>query len=302
MLIVFGSLNVDLVMTAAAFPKPGQTITNGRFQKTYGGKGANQALAARLSQTETRVAFAGAVGKDDVGEVYSQYLASHNVYTFIKSHEGPTGTAVILVSENESQNLISVDPGANLLAKAPIDDTLIEQFFDLGDTVVLMQMEVPMAENIALIERAKSKGAITILNLAPYAPVDGAVLDKLDYLIVNEDEARDLSGISEGRLESAALDLAQRHDLTCIVTLGGEGCLTATPSEAKHYPAMKIDVVDPTGAGDAFCGTFAAALEQKLSLEDAIKRALVAGSLTCTQLGAQVALPTAAQIDLALKP
>ena len=154
MLFVFGSLNNDLVMNAPVLPKKGQTVTNAEFHQVYGGKGANQALAGRLSQKEVRVAFAGAVGTDNVGQVYSQYLASHGIFTFIQQHEGPTGTAVVIVGEGDNQ--IVVAPGANLKAKA-LADPMIDTLLALGDATVLMQMEVPLAENIALIERAGAK-------------------------------------------------------------------------------------------------------------------------------------------------
>jgi ribokinase len=166
---------------------------------------------------------------------------------------------------------------------------------------VLCQNEVRPEATFALLERAKARGARTILNLAPAGALPARVLDALDYLVVNEVEGRTAAGCPRSAAVVAfARDLATTHDLTCIVTLGAEGVIAIGPKAALRLPALPIEPVDTTGAGDAFVGVLAASLDLGHDLGAALRRASVAAGLACTRLGAQTSQPTAAQIEARL--
>jgi ribokinase len=205
-----------------------------------------------------------------------------------ESPDLPTGCAVI-IRDKAGQNQIAVSSGANAGAKA---DQVPDEILKKGN-VVLMQMEMPPEENWKLIERAHTRGATTILNLAPAITISEAALKKLDYLIVNHIEARQMAGMLGLKAEKDAMKMAQalskQGDLTCIITLSEKGAVACgKDGKLTTVPAMKLEkVVDTTGAGDAWCGTFAAAIHDGKKLEEAMRMASVAGSLSCTKKGAQ---------------
>jgi len=290
MIVVFGSLNVDLIMQVANLPRPGETVINGHYFLVPGGKGANQALAAaRAAADAMPVAMAGCVGPDDWGGVATSLLAEAGVdLSAIRRGAQPTGCASICV-DAAGENAIAVASGANMeAAAAQVDDRWLGP-----ETWLVLQMEVPAQENWRLIERAKRQGARTLLNLAPAAPAPPEVLDALDVLVVNEIEARMLV---DAPPHAAARDLARRHDLTCIATLGAAGALAATPAGAWKVAALPADVVDTTGAGDAFVGALVAVLATGRPLPEALTWASVGAALSCTVAGTQSSFADAATI------
>ncbi|EWY40065.1 ribokinase [Skermanella stibiiresistens SB22] len=298
MIVVFGSLNMDLVMTVPTLPKPGETVLCPGYQLKPGGKGNNQAIAA--ARAGAPVAMAGCVGPDAFGSGLIENLVRNGVDTTgVHVAEEATGCAMICV-DKAGENFISVASGANLTASAArVPDEALG-----SGTTVLMQMEVPAEENWALIRRAHGLGARTVLNVAPAADVPTEILKLVDILIVNEHEAAEiaarleLTSISEMGL---ARDLARTCGVTCVVTLGGAGALMAEPGGALWTAAaLKISPVDTTGAGDAFCGILTAALDAGMSPEDALHRASVGAAIACLGLGAQESLPTAEAIDARL--
>jgi ribokinase len=290
MLLVFGSLNVDLVFQVEALPRPGETVLCPGHTLAAGGKGANQAAAAAKAGAVVRMV--GQVGDDDFGRFVTGALKAAGVDgAGIRISGSATGIAVIGV-DRQAENQIMVASGANL-------DTDAGQIDDAGlapGTTVLCQNEIRPEATFALLERARARGARTILNLAPAAAVPGSVLDALDVLVVNQIEAQMAAGAG-GEPADLARDLAHRHGLTCVVTLGREGALAIGPAVGYRVPALPVDAVDTTGAGDAFAGVLAAALDRGLALPEALRRASVAAGLACTRLGAQTSQPDAALIE-----
>ncbi len=293
MLLVFGSLNVDLVFQVEALPRPGETVLCPGHALAAGGKGANQAAAA--AKAGARVRMVGHLGDDDFGRFARTALVAAGVDdTGIAISAKATGIAVIGV-DRRAENQIMVASGANLDTDAgQVDDA------DLAPGVtVLCQNEIRPEATFALLERARSRGARTILNLAPAGTVPSHVLDALDVLVVNQIEAATAAG-GEGSPADLARDLAVRHGLTCVVTLGAEGALAITPAGGHSVPALAVEPVDTTGAGDAFTGVLAAALDRDLALPEALRHASVAAGLACTRLGAQTSQPDAAAIAASL--
>ncbi len=293
MLLVFGSLNVDLVFQVEALPRPGETVLCPSYALAAGGKGANQAAAAAKAGAAVRMV--GQVGDDDFGRFASSALSAAGVDgTGVAISGKATGIAVIGV-DRQAENQIMVASGANLDTDAgQIDDAELRP-----GVTLLCQNEIRPEATFALLERARARGARTILNLAPAGPVPGRVLDALDVLVVNEIEATMAAG--EGGAPAAlAQGLAARHGLTCVVTLGGQGALAIGPGGGHRVAALAITPVDTTGAGDAFAGVLAAALDRGLALPEALGRASVAAGLACTRIGAQTSQPDAALIEAEL--
>jgi ribokinase len=265
------------------------------YEVAAGGKGANQASAAARSGAAVRMI--GHVGADGFGDFARQTMAHAGVdCTHVLTARSPTGVAVIGV-DRAAENQIIVASGANR-------DTHAGQVADADlspGVTLLCQNEVPPEATFALLERAKARGARTILNLAPAGAAPPRVLRSLDVLVVNEVEGRVAAGLSEAADVAAfASDLAQRHRLTCVVTLGAQGALAIGPEGGQRVAALPVEPVDTTGAGDAFVGVLAAALDQGHELGMALRRASVAAGLACTGLGAQTSQPTAAQIEARL--
>lgn len=293
MIIVLGSINMDLLFKVERLPRPGETVLCPTFERDAGGKGANQAAAA--AKVGGEVMFIGHVGADANGEEARSILERAGVdCRLLATGRRPTAIAVIGV-DRDGENQIIVASGANLETVADqVEDGLLVP----GNTV-LLQNEIPLAQSQALAVRAAASGARTILNLAPAGALDDAMLKALDVLIVNELELAMVTG-AKGNPADLAAGLADRHHLDCIVTLGGEGALLMGPSGKVRVPALAVEPIDTTGAGDAFAGGLAAALDGGHDMVGALRRASVTGALACTALGAQGAQPTASALKAAL--
>lgn len=295
MIVVFGSLNMDLIVPVAALPRAGETVLAKGYQRAPGGKGANQAVAA--ARAGARVAMAGCVGRDEDGDRLLEALAAAGVDTApIAAVAAPTGLAVVAVAEG-GENLIVAASGANLAARqAMVPDALLADC-----STLLLQMELPPDQTFALARRARAAGRRVVLNCAPA----GAIApEALDLLVMNEGEARAVAagmGLGEDTAEGIALRLARRHRLTAVVTLGAEGALAASSQQRWRIGALPVAAVDSTGAGDAFTGTLAAGLDNGMAFAAALRCASVAGALACLTPGAMPALPTAAAIDARVK-
>jgi len=293
-ILVFGSLNIDLVFRVEALPRAGETVTARHFQTLPGGKGANQATAAARAGAE--VAMAGCVGDDGFGRSLLAALGGNGVdVRLVRRVSAATGCAVVAV-DAQGENQILVASGANALARAAdVPEALLAP-----RTTLLLEREVDVLESAALAGRAKARGARVILNLAPMGPVPEELLAASDVLVVNEHEAATLLG-GETAGASAAAAFAARRGITVIVTLGAEGAIAHRPDgSGLRVGALALTPVDTTGAGDAFVGVLAAALDRGKALADALRRASVAAGLACLKEGAQSALPTAEEIDEAL--
>ncbi|MBZ9977547.1 ribokinase [Mesorhizobium sp. BR-1-1-10] len=298
MIIVVGSINLDLIASVDRLPSPGETVSGSSFTTAPGGKGANQALAAARAGAQVRMV--GAVGKDNFAPEALALLREAKVdLSGVGETFASTGTALIMVGD-DGENIIAVVPGANA---SVVPGDLSKAFLTKGD-VVLLQHEIPLATVDAALDQARAAGAITVLNTAPFHGGAAAFLGKADYAVANETEF-DLYGEAlalKGRDRAARMrDYASKTGRIIVVTLGGDGVMAATPSEFLTVPALQITPVDTVGAGDTFCGYFAAGLSSGLTLEQALARAGAAGSLACLKPGAQPAIPLAKNVDQALQ-
>jgi len=289
MILVFGSINVDLIVPVPNLPRPGETVLGRDYTLLPGGKGANQALAA--CRAGAAVKMAGAVGNDSFAERALAALDSAGVdLSLVRRVDRPTGVAAIMVGAG-GENLIAVAPGANRMAAAADvrPDTVLGP-----QTILICQMEVPAQENWALLRRARAAGARTILNLAPAAPIDRALFAAIDILVANAGEAATLG------TDPAALAGALRQAI--VVTRGAAGSTAFLADGGRiETPALAIEkTADTTGAGDTFVGVLAAGLDQGFALAVALRRASAAAGLACKVQGAQTGAPDRAAIDEAM--
>ena len=296
MIVVFGSINIDLV-TRANIPAPGETTLGGDYIAVPGGKGANQALAAR--RAGAKVALVGACGADSFAGLALALINAEGVdLSATRTVAKPTGTAFIVV-DPAGENAIVVAAGANAAARA---EQLEGLPFGEGD-LLLLQREVPEAEVDAAALLAKKRGAQVMLNLAPAGEPSPALLAALDYLCVNEHEAATLGrvlNVDAVEPEAIGAALSRRFGFAVIVTLGPAGAVGFVDGARVFAPAPKVPAVDTTAAGDTFVGAFAAARDRGLSFADSIKRGVVAGSLACAKPGAQTSMPTEREIEEAI--
>lgn len=289
--VVFGSINVDLVMGVADLPRPGETVVSSHLQWAGGGKGANQAHAAARVGTRP-VAMVGCVGHDDHGRQMISDLAEHGVDTaFIARVDQATGIAAVAV-DSSSENFVIVHPGAN--AHWPLDH--VEQVAFDADDVLVAQLEIPPDIVDAALRRATDAGATTLLNAAPLREGTETLLDLVDLLVVNELEMTDLFGAGPDSEDAITRALAAiRGDL--VVTLGANGVLIAERSGARvRIAAHRVVPIDTVGAGDAFVGALGAALAEGASLVEAAQLANATGAVTATVRGARH--PTLDRTDL----
>lgn len=298
MITVFGSINVDFVTRVAHIAQAGETVLGPDYQVFAGGKGGNQALAAARAGAPTRML--GAVGHDPFASLGLAPLEQAGVdLSCIQRVDAPTGAAFISVSD-AGENAITVASGANRLASA-------EALSDLAlgpSDLVLLQRELPDSQTLLAARWAKQNGARVILNIAPADRLDPALLTVIDVLIANEGEILSLGrqvGMTGTDPDTIAMQFDRDHAVTTIVTLGEHGVVAWSDGVRRHIDALPVEVLDTTAAGDSFCGAFAAALQRGFGLTGALQRGVAAGSLACTQLGAQSSIPVLAEIEKALE-
>jgi ribokinase len=288
--LVAGAINTDLVARVAKAPEAGETVTGSTFAIFGGGKGANQAIAAARSGAPT--AMFGALGDDNFGRQRRADLDGEGIDTVSveRSTTAASGVALIVVEEETGQNRISYVPGATMTltpeqARAAVDR--------VRPGVVLTTLEPPPATLEALLDTGKQVGATIVLNATPEAVGATPLLDRIDVLVVNETEAADLLGqaVSAATGEETARSLAELGPQTVVVTLGAAGAAVAHDGKTASFPAPRVDVVDTTGAGDAFCGAFAADLARGVDPFLAARSGVVAGSLATTIPGAYPGIP-----------
>jgi ribokinase len=291
--LVLGSINRDLVIGVAAHPRPGETVSGTDIQQFPGGKGANQAVAARRAGATSLLI--GAMGADGFGAAMRDFLVDENIgLTHVKTlPDVPTGIAVILVDQG-GENTVTVAPGANA---ALTPDDLVGVVFQPGDHVVA-QFEVPEAFIMAGFAAARAAGATTIFNPAPMKALSPALLALCDIVVLNETELESATGradlITPGAIEAAARSLsasASASPSTVIVTLGAKGCIAVQAGGITAVAGEAVQAVDTTGAGDCFVGVLAAGLAEGLALEAALRRANRAAAISVTRHGAAVSMP-----------
>jgi len=289
--VIIGSFMTDLMSRTPHLPKPGETVMGGPFKLGPGGKGANQAVAC--SRLGANVWFVGCIGTDYFGDVAMESFVSNGVHTdFLRrSAESHTGIALIGVSDETRENLIIVAPGVNSLVSKEQVDSALKTIKNID--IVLVQYEIP-EEIILHIAETLDPKITFIVNPAPGRKTDDKILKRADYIIPNESELEILSGVTINSLKDAeeqALKLLKKGAKNVIVTLGNKGALLVTQEKVKYFDIFPAEVVDTTGAGDAFCGALSFALSNGKPIENAIKIANAVSGLSVTKIGTAPAMP-----------
>ena len=292
MILVVGSSNIDLVASVDRLPSRGETVLGYRFAQSFGGKGANQAVAAARAGAE--VAFLSKLGADANGRLIEQHLAAQGLSRpiLLRDAEFPTGVAMILV-DHSGENQIAVVPGSN--GRLTPADLRQHRELIAGARVLLLQMEIPRETVFEALRLGRECGLTTILNPAPAAPLPSDLLRLVDILTPNESEAQVLTGSTDPA--EAARILTDRGVGTVVVTCGANGAVLATGNDVTHIPGFLVETIDSTGAGDAFNGALACAVAEGVPLKSAIVRANAAGALATTGRGAQESMPTKDDIE-----
>lgn len=296
-ILVIGSSNIDLIMKMKRLPEKGETVTDCDFVQTFGGKGANQAVAA--ARAGGHVTFVSCVGADAFGQQMIANFRKDGVDTahVITDQETASGTALIMIDE-QGENIISVAPGANYkLNKTHINgiSTLIERA-----SCIVLQYEITEETLAHVLHMADQKRTTTIFNYAPAKPLPLEIIRKSSILIINETEAQMLTGIHEVSLhnvEMAAEHLHAAGMTAIIITLGINGSYVSSPDFKGLVPAFKVKAIDTTAAGDVFCGTLATRLTEGASLKEAVIFSSAASAISVTRLGAQPSAPKRHEID-----
>jgi ribokinase len=284
---VVGSANVDLTTFADRFPKPGETIFGRKFDLGFGGKGANQAVAARLCGAE--VFMVARVGDDLFGPSTIRNFEQLGIdATHVRQVKGVSSGVAPIFVEPSGQNRIIVVKGANDALK-PADVDAAAEVLKSADCIVL-QFEIPLETVYHTIKFARRNGIRCILNPAPAQPIDLQAIADLDYFVPNESEAESISGVPVRNLEDArrcAGKLLANGIRRVIITLGEKGALLAGTEGMEHVPAFSVKSVDSTGAGDAFIGSFATFLGEGMAELEAVGRANLYAGLSTTGVGTQ---------------
>ena len=293
MIVVFGSINIDLVTPVERLPGPGETVLGPGYALHPGGKGANQALAARRAGAD--VVLVGATGRDRFSDAALALLTTEGVdLDHVAQVDAPTGAAFI-ATDREGANQIIVAAGAN----AAVRPDALQQLELAAEDILLLQREVPEAACLEAARAMKRAGGRVILNLAPAEAPSAALLDLLDLLVVNEHEALVLAqalGWREKDPDAIARRLDGERGIATVATLGAAGVVAWIGGTRHRLAAPLVAVVDTVAAGDSFTGAFAAALAAGRDMPAALREGLAAGSLACTRRGAQPSIPFAAEI------
>ena len=283
---VVGSCNMDLVMQVATLPAPGHTVLGGSFRQISGGKGANQAVAAK--RAGGTVVLHAALGDDAYGdELLSQYVGSGiDCSNVIRVSSGSTGTAVIIV-DGRGENLIAVASGANVHVSPPAPSSHLGAY--------LLQGEISPEAIFKTIDVARENNIPVIFNNAPVIPIPARYRPGIDVLIVNEHEASmmtDSDVNDRASAELASMDLREQGYGVVVITLGAAGIVCSCVGDTFFQPAFIVNPVDTTAAGDTFCGAFAARFVAGDSLADAVHYASAAAALSTLTMGAQTSIPS----------
>jgi ribokinase len=303
---VIGSTNLDFTVRVPRLPRPGETVSGGELRLSTGGKGANQALAARRLGAEVR--FVTLLGRDPMGDRLAAALSDAGLApdAVLRTGETPTGVALIAV-DPEGANQIAVAPGANHRLAVEVVEPHVTAL-DWAD-VVLLQLETPIETVRWALREARRRGRVTVLNPAPsrVLPLPPELLGLVDYLTPNEGEAGLLTGRDARSLgslddaETAGRELVAAGVGTAVVTLGAAGSVALERARCIRVPGFTVSPVDTVGAGDAFNGGLATLLAAGASLGDAMLVANAAGALACTRAGAADSLPTRSEVEALMK-
>lgn len=287
---VFGSLNMDFVVRVPRAPGAGETLRAHGMTTHPGGKGANQAVAcARMG---ARVAMVGCVGADDIGARLRSVLAADAVDTAHVRVAGPASGVAVIFVDDRAENRIAIVPGAN--GEVGAGDAAAARELLRSAAITVLQLEVPMDAVVAAAAIAHDAGRRVLLNPAPASALPDALWPCIDTLVLNESEAAALSGAAVDDTSSAmrvATALRGRGPATVVLTLGAGGVVLADAGAPRHFPALRVEAVDTTAAGDTFIGAYAAATVRGMDQEAAVRFAIRAAGLCVTRHGAQDSIP-----------
>ncbi|WP_058910745.1 ribokinase [Entomohabitans teleogrylli] len=296
-LVVLGSINVDHILNLDQFPAPGETVTGHHYQVAFGGKGANQAVAAGRSGAD--IAFIACVGDDDIGGRVRQQLASDgiDIAPIGVVAQQPTGVALIFVN-SEGENVIGISAGANgALNPQRVAD---EEERIAAAAALLMQLESPLESVLAAAKIAHQHQTRVILNPAPACELPDELLALVNMITPNETEAEKLTGIKVGNDDEAALAANVLHGKgieTVIITLGSRGVWLSVNGSGQRIPGFRVKAVDTIAAGDTFNGALVTAMLEGKALPDAVRFAHAAAAIAVTRKGAQPSVPWRQEID-----
>lgn len=296
-LVVLGSVNADHVLSVPRFPKPGETLVGSGYHIAYGGKGANQAVAA--GRTGANIAFIACVGGDDIGARMKEQFARDgmDIQAVMAIDGTTTGVAMIWVSA-DGENCIGISAGAN----AELTPARLQPHLPLINEadVLLMQLESPLNTVEAAAQAARAAGTKVILNPAPAQPLSESLLRLIDVITPNETEAQALTGVvvnTEADAQKAANILHDYGIATVLITLGAKGVWLSEQGKGELIPGFRVQAVDTTAAGDTFNGALVTAQLEGKPLRDAIRFAHAAAAISVTRSGAQPSIPLRAEVD-----
>ena len=295
-ILVIGSSNADMIVRLPKLPALGETVTDGEFMQTFGGKGANQAVAA--ARAGGRVTFLTCLGRDAFGDAMLRNFRRDgiDVSGVVRTDRTPSGAALVMF-DRRGDNYLAVAPGANYqMTPRNIEaaDELIRR-----SAMIVMQLEVPVDTTRKALTLAARAGVPVLFNYAPARTRQIAVSSHMSGLVVNEVEAEALSGLPVGNRRqacAAARKLLAKGPRYVIVTLGRRGACVVNQEGGFHVPAFKVEPVDSTAAGDTYCGALAVALLDGGSLRAAAQYAAAAAAISVTRMGAQPSIPTRGEI------
>lgn len=294
-ILVIGSSNTDMTVRSATLPKPGETVLGGDFRMGPGGKGANQAVAARLLGGD--VSFVCKLGRDMFGEGASKHYESCGLDTSkILWSDRPSGVALITV-DSKAENSIVVASGANADVTVSDIDSVADIIKSSG--ILLLQLEIPMDAVVRAAEIAFEAGVQVVLNPAPATSLPAELLKCVSILIPNETEASAISGIDINNLETASAAAERLKGMgvrEVIITMGSRGSVVCD-GDCTFVPAVKVNAIDTTAAGDTFCGGVCVALSEGKDLLEAVKFATAASSIAVQRPGAQDSVPNRCEVD-----
>ncbi len=296
-IVVVGSFNTDLVSYMQRMPRPGETVHGDTFMTGAGGKGSNQAVAAARLGAE--VTFIGRLGKDVFANLAYEIWDAEGINSdyVVQDEETATGVAPIFV-DSAGENMIVVVLGANSRVQSSDIDAARERI--AAADVLVAQLEINTDMVTYALQVAKEVGITTILNPAPAAPIARETIQLADFLTPNETELESLSGGPVSDVEAAARALMTRDDQTVVVTMGAQGAQIVSRDQSDLQPTFNVDVVDTTGAGDAFNGALAVGLAEGKTLNDAVRFANATAALCVTKAGAAGSAPYRADVDAML--
>ncbi len=296
-LVVLGSINADHILNIEQFPQPGETVIGKQYTVAFGGKGANQAVAAGRAGAD--ISFIACVGEDDIGERVRKQLASDDIDTSPVEAISGTTTGVALIFVNaEGENVIGIDAGANKAVTPEYLNRYQQNIIEAS--ALLMQLESPLETVIAAAKLAKQHNTQVILNPAPACDLPAELLSLVDIITPNETEAERLTGVQVNNNDDAARAAKVLHEKgidTVIITLGSKGVWLSQKGEGKQIVGFRVKAIDTIAAGDTFNGALVTSLLEGKSMESAVRFAHAAAAIAVTRPGAQPSVPWRHEID-----